>query len=132
MSLEGRVAIVTGAGSGLGEAIASEMAKRGASVAVLDINEEAAKSVAANIAAEGGTAVGVGCDVTDSESLDSAVSQSVSSLGALAIMVNNAGVLDGYQNVDEMDETRSVALSQGSGGLRQVSQAPRSGFTFPS
>ena len=44
MSLEGRVAIVTGAGSGLGEAIASEMAKRGASVAVLDINEEAAKS----------------------------------------------------------------------------------------
>ena len=105
MSLEGRVAIVTGAGSGLGEAIASEMAKRGASVAVLDINEEAAKSVAANIAAEGGTAVGVGCDVTDSESLDSAVSQSVSSLGALAIMVNNAGVLDGYQNVDEMDET---------------------------
>ena len=105
MSLEGRVAIVTGAGSGLGEAIASEMAKRGASVAVLDINEEAAKSVAANIAAGGGTAVGVGCDVTDSESLDSAVSQSVSSLGALAIMVNNAGVLDGYQNVDEMDET---------------------------
>jgi NAD(P)-dependent dehydrogenase (short-subunit alcohol dehydrogenase family) len=104
MQLKDRTAIVTGAGSGIGQSIAEEMARRGARVAVLDINAESASNVAGGINDAGGQAMAVAVDVSDSSSLDDAVTRAVSELGTLSIMVNNAGVLDGYQNVDEMDE----------------------------
>lgn len=104
MQLANRMAVVTGAGSGIGEAIARELAARGAAVAVVDLSSERAQSTAGAIAAAGGKAVALAADVSDAAQLDKAVSDAVAALGPLDIMVNNAGVLDGYQNVDEMDE----------------------------
>jgi len=105
MQLENKVAIVTGAGSGLGEAIALELAARGARVAAVDLSAERAAATAARITAAGRSAKACAADVSDAAQLDAAVSAAVAELGPLDIMVNNAGVLDGYQNVDEMDES---------------------------
>ena len=104
MQLANRMALVTGAGSGIGEAIARELAARGAAVAVVDLSAERAAGTARAIAAAGGKAISVAADVSDAAQVDRAVGEAVSALGPLAIMVNNAGVLDGYQNVDEIDE----------------------------
>lgn len=105
MQLNDRMAVVTGAGSGIGESIAKELATRGAAVAVVDLSAERAKSTADQIAANGGRAAAFEADVSKADELDRAVSNAVAQLGALNIMVNNAGILDGYQNVDEMDES---------------------------
>ena len=105
MQLKDRMAVVTGAGSGIGQAIARELAARGAAVAVLDLNAERAQATADQITENGGRALAFEADVSKAEDLDRALSSAVAELGALDIMVNNAGILDGYQNVDEMDET---------------------------
>jgi len=105
MQLDNQMAVVTGAGSGLGQAIANELAARGAAVAVLDLSAERAQSTAAQITGNGGRALAFEADVSQAEQLDRAVSAAVAELGTLNIMVNNAGILDGYQNVDEMDES---------------------------
>ncbi len=104
MVLEGRMAVVTGAGSGIGRAIAHMMASRGAAVAAIDLNESAAQETAQHIAASDGRAAGYQADVSDSAAFDAAVTAAIRDLGALDIMVNNAGILDGYFDVDEMDE----------------------------
>lgn len=104
MTLQGRMAVVTGAGSGIGRAIAQMMAARGASVAAIDLNESAAQDTVQRITADGGRAAAYQADVSDSTAFDAAVTAAVSDLGALDIMVNNAGILDGYFDVDEMDE----------------------------
>src|SRR5262249_3565210 len=88
--------VVTGAGSGLGRAIALALAARGAGVAAVDLDESAAQETAAAIAAAGGRAIVVEADVSRAADVDRAVSAAVADLGPLAVMVNNAGVLDGY------------------------------------
>jgi len=103
-TLKDRVAVVTGAGSGIGRAIAQMMAARGAAVALLDLDESAAKETAELIARSGGRAVAYRADVRRASELDAAVSAAVRDLGPLDIMVNNAGILDGYFSVDELDE----------------------------
>ena len=105
MTTESRMAIVTGAGSGLGQAIALRLASEGAAVAAIDIDHAAAGETAKRIAAAGGRALGLRADVSSSAEFDAAVSAAVAELGPLDIMVNNAGVLDGYFDVDEMDES---------------------------
>jgi NAD(P)-dependent dehydrogenase (short-subunit alcohol dehydrogenase family) len=104
MSLNDRVAIVTGAGSGIGRAIALALAARGASVALVDIDEATAKDTAAVCAKAGARTLAVQADTSRAADVDRAVAAAVRDLGPLDIMVNNAGVLDGYFNVDEMDE----------------------------
>lgn len=102
--LDGRVAVVTGAGSGLGLAIAQTLAGEGAAVVVAEYREEEGTAAARDMAQAGGRSLFVRTDVRRWEDMDRAVSQAVRHFGGLHIMVNNAGVLDGYLNCLEMPE----------------------------
>jgi NAD(P)-dependent dehydrogenase (short-subunit alcohol dehydrogenase family) len=97
-------AVVTGAGSGIGRATAQLLAARGASVAAVDIEEASARETATLITKAGGRAVAFQADVSRAADLDRAVDGAVAALGPLEIMVNNAGILDGYFDVDETEE----------------------------
>ncbi|MER5972474.1 3-oxoacyl-ACP reductase FabG [Streptomyces sp. NPDC002055] len=90
---EQRVAVVTGGARGIGQATAVRLAEEGRAVAVLDLDEAACKDTVEKITAAGGTALAVGCDVSDSAQVEAAVARVAEELGAPAIVVNNAGVL---------------------------------------
>jgi 3-oxoacyl-[acyl-carrier protein] reductase len=90
MNFAGAVAAVTGGGSGIGAAICRRLAAEGAAVAVLDVALPAAQAIAAEL---GGRACALQADVSDSASLEQALSEAEAQLGPLAIMVNNAGAL---------------------------------------
>ncbi len=90
--LEGRVAVVTGGGGGIGAEICWAFAQQGAMVAVVDIEQEAARQVAEAIQRSAGQAVAVACDVTDCNDVEQAADQVEQKLGPLAIWVNSAGV----------------------------------------
>ncbi len=92
MFLKDKVAIITGAGQGIGAAIAQAYAQEGAKVAVIDMNGEAADSMAADIRLAGGTARGFVCNVAQRESVDKMVTAVVSEWGRIDILVNNAGI----------------------------------------
>lgn len=91
---ENKVALVTGGASGIGEAIAKRLASEGAKVVVADINDDAAKDVAAAIEAAGGVAASFRQDVASKEDNEAAVQFAVDTFGALHLAVNNAGVGD--------------------------------------
>lgn len=95
-------ALVTGGGSGIGQAIAYVLAEAGAPVAVMDVLPKGAEETAAAITRKGGRAIVVPGDVSRWEDVDRAVAKTVAELGHLAILVNAAGILDGYQPADEM------------------------------
>lgn len=93
-SLDGQVAVVTGAApDGIGEAYASALADAGASVVCADLRADAATEVADAITAAGGSAVGVGVDITDAASVEAMVGAAVSAFGGIDILVNNAGLM---------------------------------------
>lgn len=87
-----RVAIVTGAGRGIGAAVAKRLSSDGFAVALLDLDEAAAKASAQAITEGGGRAIGLGLDVSDAEQVDAAVKAVAEQLGAPTVLVNNAGI----------------------------------------
>ncbi len=90
----GKVALVTGAAQGLGEAISHRLAKEGASVVLLDLNEERVRTVAAEVASQHGVeTLGIRVDVTDEAQVAAAFEQAVSRFGTVDIAVANAGIL---------------------------------------
>ena len=97
-TFEGKVAVVTGAGQGIGEAYAKGLAGRGARVAVADLNTEQAERVAAEIAAEGGgSALAVTVDVADPTGADAMAATVVDTFGGIDHLVNNAAIYGGMQ-----------------------------------
>jgi 3-oxoacyl-[acyl-carrier protein] reductase len=90
---EKRTAIVTGAGRGIGAAIALRLAKEGNRIGVIDLREADTTDTVEAIKAAGGEAVGVGADVADADAVEAAVTQIAESLGAPTILINNAGIL---------------------------------------
>lgn len=91
-SLNGKVAVVTGAGSGIGRAIAIRLAEDSAKVAIWDINGEGAAETAAMIEQAGGTAIAHTADCADKAAIHAAAQETRATLGPVAIMVNNAGI----------------------------------------
>ena len=114
MSLVAGSAIVTGGGSGIGKAIALALAQAGAPVAVVDLLPEGGKAVADEIARRGGKATFIAADVSRWEDVDRAVAEAVRGLGPLGILVNAAGILDGYAPVHELSPavwTKVIAIN---------------------
>jgi len=111
--LSGRMAIVTGAGQGMGESHARALAGCGAAVAVVDINEEQANSVAEAIRSDGGSAKAFVCDITDYDQVKATVDGAVKALGDLTIMVNNVGWNVSHAFIDSTPESwqRLIALN---------------------
>lgn len=103
LRLDEKVAIVTGSGRGIGEAIAKTLAAAGAKVAVNDINPDRAERVAAEIRAAGGTAIGIGADIANKFQCVSLIEETREAWGRLDILVNNAAV-EPVKSVIKMDE----------------------------
>jgi 3-hydroxybutyrate dehydrogenase len=92
MRLQDKVAIVTGAASGIGKEIATVFAREGAKVAIADLNQKAADAAAREIDSTGKRAVGVVMDVTDERQVDAGTAKVIETFGALDILVSNAGI----------------------------------------
>ncbi|WP_321816670.1 MULTISPECIES: SDR family NAD(P)-dependent oxidoreductase [unclassified Paraburkholderia] len=104
--LAGRVALVTGAGRGAGRAHARLLARRGAAVAVVDIDVDVAHATADEIESEGGRAIAIAADITRRELAEQAIHETTDRLGALDIVVHNAGrmySLTGLEGTDDVD-----------------------------
>jgi 3-hydroxybutyrate dehydrogenase len=90
--LEGKVAFITGAASGIGNEIARQFAREGAAIAIADLNQQASDAAAAEIRKSGGKAIGVAVDVTSEAQVDAGVKAAVQALGNIDILVSNAGI----------------------------------------
>ena len=90
--LEGKVAFITGAASGIGKEIALEFAREGAKIVIADLNKQAAEETAAEIENTGSKAIGVAVDVTDEAQVDAAVQTSIQAFGNIDILISNAGI----------------------------------------
>ncbi|WP_342477837.1 SDR family NAD(P)-dependent oxidoreductase [Paenibacillus sp. FSL H7-0350] len=101
--LEGKVAIVTGGGSGIGRASVLEFARSGAKVALLDRTVENAEKVAAQIKQEGGEAAVFECDIADPQQVEHAVNQVVEKWGQLDVVFANAGINGAMTPIETMD-----------------------------
>lgn len=130
---EGKTAMVTGAGSGIGAEIARRLAAGGAKVIVADVNEDAARDVARQIEEAGGTAAAVRQDVGDAESVRRSVEFAVERFGGLDLAVNNAGIVGDQAptanyGLEDWDKVIAVNLSGVFYGLKyQVPALLRSG-----
>jgi NAD(P)-dependent dehydrogenase (short-subunit alcohol dehydrogenase family) len=96
MKLKGKVAVVTGAASGMGKAIAKLFAQEGASVIVTDLNLEGAEAVVSEITAKGGSATAIKSNVAIEADVNNVIETAVSKYGTVDIMVNNAGIMDNF------------------------------------
>ncbi|MGH8766148.1 MAG: 3-hydroxybutyrate dehydrogenase [Burkholderiales bacterium] len=90
--LEGKVAYITGAASGIGKEIALEFARAGAKIVVADLNRQAADAAAAQIEKAGGKAIGVAVDVVDEAQVDASVQAGIKAFGNIDVLISNAGI----------------------------------------
>lgn len=104
MKLNDKIAIVTGAGQGIGEAIARRLANAGADVAIMDLNLSAAEAVAQEIEGVGRKALPLQADVSQAAEVNDAVAQVLSTFGRVDILVNNAGIAGRTLPLTELDE----------------------------
>lgn len=100
--LSGKVAFITGAGSGMGRAIALEFARQGARIVAVDINKAGAEQTCAAIGAE--SSLALAGDISVADSVKKLCAAAIAHFGQVDILVNNAGVLDNYLPVTETDE----------------------------
>lgn len=100
MHLKDRVAIVTGAASGIGKEIADVFAREGAKVVIADLDQEKADLVANAIKANGGEAIGVAMDVSNEEQVETGIAKVIAHYGSVDILVSNAGI----QHIDPLDK----------------------------
>jgi NADP-dependent 3-hydroxy acid dehydrogenase YdfG len=121
--LQGTVALVTGASSGIGEATARELSSRGAAVAVAARRKDRLDELAREIEDAGGTALAIECDVTDQEQAKALVRQTVERLGRLDTVVNNAGVMLLGSIVDAPTEEWDRMIALNLQGLLYVAHA---------
>src|SRR6188768_82098 len=97
---DGRVAVVTGSGRGIGRSVADRLAADGAAVAVVDLDEAAARESTAAIEAAGGRALAVRCDVTAPDAVKAMAATVAEAFGGIDILVNNAGILRSTKVMD--------------------------------
>ena len=121
--LEGKVAIVTGGNSGIGEATAHLFAKEGAKVAIMARREEQGLKVQEAIRQEGGEATYISCDVMDRKAVDSAVEKAIATFGAINTLFNNAGFGAGQNFPDEDDESWDTVIKVNLNGTFYMSRA---------
>ncbi len=122
MELNGKVALITGAASGFGEAMAHRFAERGAKVVIVDLDLEKGEKVAADIG--GGKAIAVRADVSKRADIDAVVAKAIETFGVPDIVINNAGYTHKNQAALEVDEeTFDRVLSVNIKGIYQMVQA---------
>ncbi|MBP7765809.1 MAG: SDR family oxidoreductase [Deltaproteobacteria bacterium] len=115
LGIQGKISVVTGGGSGIGEAVAVRLNAEGAKVVVADLDPEAAKRVAKAISASGGDALAVVCDATNPEAVDALMEKAVQIYGAVDILVNNVGggsgiALVAKSRLEDWDQTIELNL----------------------
>jgi NAD(P)-dependent dehydrogenase (short-subunit alcohol dehydrogenase family) len=118
--LNGKRAVVTGAASGIGRAIAERYAEEGAHVALLDVDTEGMADVVEGMDAE---AVTVECDVSDTASVEAAIEETVAALGGIDVLVNNAGITLRKDLVDTTDEEMERVTDVNLKGVLRVTRA---------
>jgi NAD(P)-dependent dehydrogenase (short-subunit alcohol dehydrogenase family) len=123
MDLEGQVAIVTGAGRGIGRAIALELARLGADIAVAEMNQASADETAASVEQAGRRAIATRVDVTRAEDRALMVAQALSAFGRLDILVNNAGIYRWAAPIDITEQQWDEVLDVNSKAVLFCSQA---------
>lgn len=99
-TLNEKVALITGAGSGIGLEISHEFAKEGAKIVLADLNEEAVKKAAEELRSKGAEAIPVVCDVTNEEQVEASIKEAMDTFGRLDILINNAGI----QHVSDIED----------------------------
>lgn len=121
MKLKDKVAIVTGAASGMGKAIAKLYAKEGAKVIVSDLNLEGAEAVVKEITENNGVAKAVQVNVAKQEDINHMIDTAVQEYGTLDILVNNAGIMDGFEPVgDILDERWDLIFDVNTKGVMRA------------